>query len=179
MDEANVFIDEYGEHFIKPEGAPVAWRPSSYAYVEREGRVLLVWPHPLKYWMLPGGAVVCGKETTAEGAVRECLEETGYRIRIRGDARPAFSERKFRLTLTGEWLYALIFIYEAELVSEDQDLEVIGCPENSEQNITEIEDPKEHIRWHSLADLDLTMCHPCVRPYLMERRERLIHSRAH
>ncbi|HZY97981.1 MAG TPA: NUDIX domain-containing protein [Candidatus Baltobacteraceae bacterium] len=52
----------------------------------REGRVLLVasrYPnHPQPLWNLPGGRQQSG-ELLAETAVRECLEETGYRAQIR------------------------------------------------------------------------------------------------
>lgn len=52
----------------------------------RDGRVLLVashYPnHPQPLWNLPGGRQQEG-ELLAETAVRECLEETGYRAQVR------------------------------------------------------------------------------------------------
>ena len=84
--------------------------------------------------------------------------------------RPAFFERRFRHSLTAEWFHALIFIYEAELETGIQDFSAIGCAEEAEQHIVEIKDPSQHIKWHPLADLDLTTCHPMVRPYLAARR---------
>ena len=37
-----------------------------------------------RYWSLPGGALEPG-ETTAEGAIRETLEETGYEVKLTSD----------------------------------------------------------------------------------------------
>jgi 8-oxo-dGTP pyrophosphatase MutT (NUDIX family) len=38
-----------------------------------------------RYWSLPGGAVEQG-ETAAEGAIRETMEETGYRVSLTSEA---------------------------------------------------------------------------------------------
>jgi len=57
------------------------------AYVVSEGRVLLVAHRKLGKWLPPGGHVARDArgrfiETPAESAVREVLEETGYRVEV-------------------------------------------------------------------------------------------------
>ena len=59
--------------------SPVRWRVGAYALAVREGRVLVVEPTHTPRWELPGGGVGVG-ELLAEGAARECYEETGYRF---------------------------------------------------------------------------------------------------
>ncbi len=48
-----------------------------------QGRVLLIRRSDNGMWALPGGQMEVG-ETVAECAERECLEETGYHIRVTG-----------------------------------------------------------------------------------------------
>lgn len=60
-------------------------RLAAYAVVVADGRILLSWWNGegvgTPAWSLPGGGVEFA-ETTEQGAVRECLEETGYRVRL-------------------------------------------------------------------------------------------------
>lgn len=61
--------------------------PIAIAVVQRERQFLIgLRPEGVAlagYWEFPGGKVVSG-ETPAEGAIRECLEETGLAVRITG-----------------------------------------------------------------------------------------------
>lgn len=66
-------------HFADPKVAAAV-------LVERDGRVLLVRRVNEPYrglWTLPAGFVDAG-EDPAEAAARECLEETGLRVRVTG-----------------------------------------------------------------------------------------------
>jgi len=66
-------------HFADPKVAAAV-------LVERDGRVLLVRRVNEPYrglWPLPAGFVDAG-EDPAEAAARECLEETGLRVRVTG-----------------------------------------------------------------------------------------------
>ena len=47
------------------------------------GRVLLLQRSDDRHWGIPGGAVQVG-ETWAEAATRECFEETGWTVQVRG-----------------------------------------------------------------------------------------------
>jgi len=50
-------------------------------YLVRDGRVLLVHHNTFDKWVPPGGHLE-PDETFAQGAVRECFEETGLRVRV-------------------------------------------------------------------------------------------------
>ena len=54
---------------------------AGYVLTTREGRVLMLAKAFSGWWELPGGAVR-SEETLGEGAARECLEETGYRVAV-------------------------------------------------------------------------------------------------
>ncbi|MDH2413226.1 NUDIX domain-containing protein [Nocardioides sp. CER19] len=60
-------------------------RLAAYVVVVRDDRVLLaLWnDEERRRWTLPGGGVEL-QETTAEGAVREAREETGYDVELTG-----------------------------------------------------------------------------------------------
>ena len=58
---------------------PVTWRIGAYVLAERDGRVLMIESRESGRWELPGGGVEV-HETLADGARRECFEETGYRV---------------------------------------------------------------------------------------------------
>jgi ADP-ribose pyrophosphatase YjhB (NUDIX family) len=93
-------------HFIDPKVAAAV-------LVIRDGRVLLVRRagEPFRgLWTLPAGFVNSG-EDPAEAAVRECLEETGLRVRlthiydiVAGREHPRGAD--------------FVIVYEAELISE-------------------------------------------------------------
>ena len=64
-------------------GQPSLRPVSGVLAVNRDGRVLLVQRADDLSWGLPGGGVEPG-ESWAAAAVRECFEETGWQVEIRG-----------------------------------------------------------------------------------------------
>ncbi len=78
---APTYVDHLGVKVRHDGRSPVSWRVSAYAVVVRDGALLMVEPAWAARWELPGGGVeLQTQETLAEGARRECREETGYRF---------------------------------------------------------------------------------------------------
>ncbi len=71
------------EPYEKDHVMIVAERPrTSYAVAFREdGRFMMVYHPRRKGWEMPGGKVESG-ESSADAAVRECLEESGYEVKV-------------------------------------------------------------------------------------------------
>ncbi len=75
------YVDVHGDPVERPAEAPVRWRASCYPIATRGGKILLVQPAWAERWELPGGGVELEREETLiEAAVRECREQTGYRL---------------------------------------------------------------------------------------------------
>src|SRR3989338_2511903 len=90
----SIYFDETGQEHQKPDDINLEWRISGYALIQSdEKRFLMVQPTWNKSWELPGGGIE-KEESIKEGIVRECYEETGYKIRIH--EQPIFvGERNF------------------------------------------------------------------------------------
>ena len=73
------YRDARGNPVAYDGATPVTWRVRAYVLAERAGRVLMIESLESGRWELPGGGVEV-HETLAEGARRECFEETGYRV---------------------------------------------------------------------------------------------------
>jgi 8-oxo-dGTP pyrophosphatase MutT (NUDIX family) len=58
-------------------------RPSAGAFVQREGKILLIQRSDNGNWSMPGGAQDPGESLT-KTAVRETLEESGVHVRVTG-----------------------------------------------------------------------------------------------
>ncbi len=86
------------------------------------GRVLLIRRRDDGTWGLPGGGVEPG-ETWAACAVRECWEETGWRVELRGLAG-VYSDpttQRHRWYPDGRLVQFLSVVFEAVLVRREHD----------------------------------------------------------
>ena len=82
------------------------------------GRVLLIQRSDDLTWGLPGGHVEAG-ETWSEAATRECLEETGWRVRIIG-IFGVYSNPKTQLHVypNGGRAHFMSVVFQAEVVEK-------------------------------------------------------------
>ncbi|MBN1645890.1 NUDIX domain-containing protein [Candidatus Woesearchaeota archaeon] len=78
------FRDWYNKLYELPKGKEATWRPSAYAVVIENDKILLIHGKQHKMWTIPGGGMEI-TETMAEACEREVKEETGYNIRLQGD----------------------------------------------------------------------------------------------
>jgi ADP-ribose pyrophosphatase YjhB (NUDIX family) len=96
----------------------LAFRPSAYAIVLRDSRLLVVRMRELPGIGLPGGGVELG-ETLEQALYREVREETGYQI-----CQPelvSFKEHFFYFDLTGNAFHGYLFFYRAQLAGGNLD----------------------------------------------------------
>ena len=70
------------ERRVKTDGATMPTKGSSCVVINQNGEVLLVLREDFRIWALPGGGLE-PNESWEETAVRETLEETGYRVGIK------------------------------------------------------------------------------------------------
>jgi len=78
MTKTTTCIDIYGKEFQVP-AENLAWRPSVYGIVIKDGNILLSKQFGDRY-DLPGGGLDLG-ETPEEGVIREVKEETGIDVK--------------------------------------------------------------------------------------------------
>ncbi|WP_315763329.1 MULTISPECIES: NUDIX domain-containing protein [unclassified Bradyrhizobium] len=77
-------ISEYLKSLREKVGHDLVVLPAvSVSIVDTDGRLLLGKDAEMGFWTLPGGAID-PKEYPADAAVRECFEETGLLVEIRG-----------------------------------------------------------------------------------------------
>lgn len=92
-------------------------KPSAGAYVERDGRVLLIRRDDNGNWSMPGGAMDPG-ESLAACAVRETLEESGVVVEVTGLGGIWTDPRHvIEYTSNGEVRQEFTAIYRARYVS--------------------------------------------------------------
>lgn len=115
---------------MKSEHPKYSLRPSSGVVVlDDKGRVLLIHRTDDGTWGLPGGGVESG-ETWSQAAVRECQEETGWRVRII-ELFGVFSDPQTQAHIypNGRAVHFMGVVFRAELVEKvgepsDESLEI-------------------------------------------------------
>jgi len=132
------FYDCHGKEHELPAGKTWEWRPSAYAFVMHDKKLLLVKDATHGKWELPGGGIE-PQESILEGAVREVFEETGYNIRIT-DKRPIYAEDgSFYFNSIDKYFRTIRLVYFGELENKIQ----ITSHIDFEHEIKEI-------KWHTL-----------------------------
>lgn len=118
-----LYQDVYGKyHDADPEN--IDWRISAYALVKVDDTILLMKSGWRDAYALPGGRIEPG-ETIADGIIRECYEETGYRIALSSDQPTYVGESNFFSHRKG-YMHSLILVYSAVLTSDTQNREIIA-----------------------------------------------------
>ena len=154
-----VFTNARGKVVKKPASAPIQWRISAYALIRSENRILMIRDNESRKWELPGGGVELN-ETIARGIVRECYEETGYRVRSVGD--PVYLiEKYFYSDFWKSFYHAVSLIYNVQLVHKKRNKAAINADTPGE--VLEV-------AWQPIADFKKLDCHPMFKPFLKTLR---------
>lgn len=159
---SDIYYDESGREHEKPTVIEPEWRMSGYAFVRNQsGELLMVQPTwTTDHWELPGGGIE-KTETLREGVVRECYEETGYRIEL--DEQPFYvADRNFCNTNRGsERFYkSIIFVYRGRLVNEERNTDLL----NKEM------DEISKIEWVDIETLTEANTQPIIWPVIKKLR---------
>lgn len=118
VEPAKMYVDFLGEMVPYDGQSPVSWRVSAYAVAVQDAAILLVEPVWATRWELSGGEVELeNQETLADGAGRECSEETGYRFTP--TEGPMFlAESFFFLRSPGRYCHSLMFTVRGTVASQ-------------------------------------------------------------
>ncbi len=150
-----IFFDEHLEISDNPNGKKMFWRISSYVFVKRDNKVLMIIPEWHDVWELPGGEVELD-ETLSDAAIRECYEETGYKITIK-KKKPIFTgEQFFRSRYLKKYFHSVIVVFEAELITEKRDIHTIDAVYEQDDKVDRI----SKVDWVDVSTLNKNNCHP-------------------
>lgn len=154
------FIDARGIKVKLPKGKPVFWRISGYALVMPADELLTEIPTWSPLFELPGGAVE-DKERVREGIIRECYEETGYKIKITDDLPFYFAESNFYHRPFKIFYHSIVIIFRATLVNKKQNKSVINVYDGYEI---------KEVFWRKLSVFTNKNTHPIVYPAICKLR---------
>lgn len=145
-----IFYDSNNEEHELPPDRKTEWRISGYAIVQNaQNDILLVTPTWRATYDMPGGGIEPA-ESIEEGIVRECYEETGYKIRLSERMPIHISETNFYWSDFDSYRHSVNFFYKAELASPEQNKEAINVAVPNE--ISKVE-------WVNLDSITKENCH--------------------
>lgn len=154
------FRDWHNNQIDLPAGRTFSWRPSAYAFLVKDGKILCVKSALHDYWELPGGGVELG-ETPAQALHREVFEETGYQAETLDETPILLKNDFFYAPDLDEYFQSLVIVFKARLVSEVQQHHKIDTYETAQ------------VKWLGFDELDSYEFHPFFSPLLrQERHER-------
>jgi 8-oxo-dGTP diphosphatase len=134
----------------------ISWRISTYAVIRDQEKLLVVLPKYNNLYDLPGGGVNID-ESAEEALVRECYEETGYKVKISSSKPLYVSESNFYAEDLGKYFHSVNLFYLAKLVNKKQNKSVINKIEKDEI---------DQVLWTNIRDLNKKNCHHLYLPVL-------------
>jgi 8-oxo-dGTP pyrophosphatase MutT (NUDIX family) len=144
-----VYLDANQIPYELPPGAPVFWRISAYPLVIKGKKVLVIKPRWSERWELPGGGVELG-EKIHEAMVRECYEETGYKVKPTSAVPMYIGENNFYIPTFKKFYQSIVMTFPAELTSEIQDKHAINSGGEK--------DEVREVSWIPLTQLNRQNC---------------------
>lgn len=149
-----IFLDANQNRVEKPEGEKTFWRLSVYPLVQKDDNILMVVPKWNSLWELPGGGIEL-EEGIFEGMVRECYEETGYKVEATAKSAIYVGESNFYHRSAKKFFHSVIMVFPARLIREQQDKHVINTLDGDEI---------KKVDWVSLTECTEKNCHPIIWP---------------
>jgi len=160
----NDFFDVNQQLIKRKKRDKVFWRISAYALiVSSEQKVLLVLPCCYKEKrVFPGGEVEL--DESIQGAiVRECYEETGYKVEVTSDKPIYVGETNFYCEK--EFRHSINLIYSARLLTDKPNKKVINtvCPSEVKK-----------VEWIPLKKINEKNCHHVMYPVIRSLKNKTI-----
>lgn len=156
------FKDWHQKEYDLPLDKTLVWRPSAYALVIYEGKILMIKSNPHGMWELPGGGVNA-EETLAEGVIREVFEETGYEI-VAKEEPIFFGEQFFYSPDTDRYFHTLSFLLIGELTQKPQE------PHHDIREIAEV-------RWVDTTEIGHYIINPLFVPVFRHMLQKILGSK--
>lgn len=135
------FHDVSGNEVVVPASRAVVWRPSAYALVVRDKKVLVILSHRDGKWSFPGGGAEI-HESLEECLKREVFEETGRHVVVGSRAPFFFGEDLFYARDVDTYFHSLLFAFVCSLAPDQEE----GSPIDA--------DEVQETRWVSFDELD-------------------------
>ena len=157
------FLDANNNKIQLPKGTPIFWRISAYALVISDSKLLTEIPTWSPLFELPGGGVE-EKEKIKTGIIRECYEETGYKIKITDDIPFYLGESNFFHKHQKEFYHSIIIVFRASLISKKQNESVINTYDGNEI---------QEVYWKKLSTFTKNNTHPIIYPAIYKLRHNL------
>ncbi|MDD5193428.1 MAG: NUDIX hydrolase [Candidatus Nanoarchaeia archaeon] len=132
-----------------PKGKTFSWRPSAYAFVVWNNKILLTKSQLHGKWELPGGGIELG-ETVEGGLKREVLEESGYEIEKISKNPIYFENNFFYGPDIDKYFETLLMVFQASLKNLNQKKELVDFKNDIiEIKLVDIKDLEKYelIRW--------------------------------
>ena len=151
-----IFFDANQNHHVLPPNEKIFWRISGYPLVQLKNKILMVVPTWNTMWELPGGGIELA-ESISDGIIRECYEETGYKIKLLPGAPLYVGEMNFLYTRhhAKKFFHSLIMVYQAKITSKKLNVHIINTMDGNEI---------QKVEWVALNKLNKKNCHPTVYP---------------
>lgn len=146
------FVDAQNNIVELPKGETIYKRTSVYAIVFLTEKLLLYMPSYNSKWQLPGGGLEESSGEDLKGAlIRECLEETGYIVKIT-DKKPFFKRKQnFYHRSTKKFFRSEQIFFRAELAPKKQIPKEVS-----------IADMEGKVAWLSFDQLNEENIHPTL-----------------
>jgi 8-oxo-dGTP pyrophosphatase MutT (NUDIX family) len=151
------FRDWHNNQIDLPSERTFSWRPSAYAFLVNDGKILCVKSALHDYWELPGGGVELG-ETPVQALHREVVEETGYQVEALDETPILMKNDFFYAPDLDEYFQSLLMVFRARLVNHVQQHGKIDSYEIAQ------------VRWIGFDELDNYEFHPFIDPLLLRAR---------
>ena len=146
-----------GEVVKKGEDEIIHDRISGYAAIlNNQNQILMVKSEWNPKWSLPGGGID-SEELIEDGVIRECMEEAGYRVKIKSKADYVCESYFYDDILDHKFFRSTNHFFKATIIREER---LVGG----------VEGEVEEICWVDINNLNKTNCYGMILEFIEQIR---------